>query len=106
MTKFVKIGKLTIALQALLAFVSGVFVSLAILAVGGFSSTAVVTSLVGLISCTYAAYVINCTIVGKCTVLAWVLAVFNIVYGALVLPIAFTQGKVGSALSSSSSKKK
>ena len=87
MTKFVQIGKVTLSLQSLLTLIFGFVASLSVLVMGKFRPSAIATSLLMLASLFYTAYIINCTLVGNCTVLAWVMTSVYIFYAVVVFAL-------------------
>lgn len=94
-----KIGKFTVTQQAYLVFLAGTTLSVITLLAsvllvknptGKIGGVTVATILFGL-TC-YSTYAINCTIVGKCEILAWILVFLNIItfasYAATILKIS------------------
>lgn len=70
--KMIQIGKLTIALQALLVFILGLVVSLSILVL--FPNLYGLIGAIGImVPFGIATYLVNCTIVGKCILFSWIL---------------------------------
>lgn len=85
--KFVTVGKVRMTQQAFIICMLGVVLTL-ILTIRGLMtvskpSTAIATIAIALVILAfflYAAYAVNCMVVGKCAVLSWAITIFYVVY--------------------------
>lgn len=81
-----KIGKMEVSQQAYLVLLAGTTLSVMLFLASVFFASSMQLRLAGMfasalmfgITC-YFAYVVNCTIVGKCTELAWFLMIMNMI---------------------------
>jgi hypothetical protein len=99
-----KIGKLVVSQQAYLVLLAGTTLSALMFIAAVFFASSMAVRVAGMfmsalmfgITC-YFAYVVNCTLVGKCTELAWFLTIMNmivfVIYGfQLVAVVQPTSG--------------
>ena len=87
--KYVMIGELKVTMQAYIILILGVIISASIL-FGSiymvlqrnfrFATMLLFASLLNFAMFLYGAYLVNCLIVGKCTLLSWVLVILYVFY--------------------------
>ncbi len=78
-----RVGSIQLSKQAFVAFVAGTIASIATLLTMR-SRVGLYTALFLFAATCYQTYVINCTIVGHCSVLAWFLAVIYIISSVFI----------------------
>jgi hypothetical protein len=95
-TDFVTIGKITMTRQAAIIWATGWVLSIATLGVSiffrhSFKATLAAAFMAVMIFAmfSYMAYVTNCTIVGECKVLSWVLVAFALLYAFYFVFLSF-----------------
>lgn len=87
------IGSVTVCGQALAILVTGLILSVVMIAVKPSLLMLTLSSISFLIVCFYA-YQVNCMIVGKCEVLAWILSIFWVLnFGLMAIAVGLT-GKI------------
>jgi hypothetical protein len=97
---FINIGKVRMTLQAFIVLMVGIVMALGAAAVGAFTRSfkALFGSLILLAIFMIISYIVNCTVVGKCVILSWILVVFYILYAIVILGGGFVVGNMMSKL--------
>jgi hypothetical protein len=80
MKSFITVGKLTLSIQAFITALVGIVIGTMVILRGGVFLGVLTT---GLFFVT--AYSVNCMVVGKCVVWAWVLAIVYTLYAVLAV---------------------
>lgn len=80
--KYITIGSLKITVQAFTLFIAGVVTSIAVVII---MPKAWLVSLLIIALSAIGAYVINCTIEGKCIIYAWTITIIALIYFCFVI---------------------
>jgi hypothetical protein len=90
------VGEITLTQQAFIVFIIQAIVALSALFLFKSNIKLAIGIFVGTLAFgAYATYLTNCTVVGKCQKLAWVLVALNTITAALVIPMRLKMLKNG-----------
>lgn len=84
---FINVGKVRMTLQAFIVLMCGVVVALSTVAAALFmrKPLMLIYSAIVLGTFMFISYTVNCTVVGKCTVLSWIFVGFYVFYTIVML---------------------